>query len=378
MKVIVVGAGRVGAAIARDLQRLPSFQVTATDRSRHALALLEADGIATRSIDVADPAALQQVLQDHDLVVTAVPGALGYDTLRQVIAAGKDVVDISFFPEDAFQLDALARERGVRAIVDAGVAPGISNLILGYLNAELDETESFACMVGGLPSRREPPWEYKAPFSPADVVEEYIRPVHLRRNGEHIQCNALDELELVELAGVGTLEAFLTDGLRTLLRTTNTPTLVEKTLRYPGYVAKIQLLKDSGFFDTAPVQVNGASVRPLDLTTRLLDRVWFLGEGEEELTVMRVEVVGRAQGTRVRHVFDLLDRYDVATRTSSMARTTGYTCTAMVRWLAQGSWTRPGIAPPEVVGAEKGCFEFVRAHLEERGVKLIHAVEVLA
>jgi saccharopine dehydrogenase-like NADP-dependent oxidoreductase len=266
----------------------------------------------------------------------------------------------------------------VRAIVDAGVAPGLSNLILGYLNAELDETESFACMVGGLPVRRQPPWEYKAPFSPADVVEEYIRTVHLRRNGEHIQCAALDELELVELPGVGTLEAFLTDGLRTLLHTTSTPTLAEKTLRYPGYVAKIQLLKDSGFFDTAPVQLNGVVVRPLDLTTKLLDRVWFLGEGEEELTVMRVEVIGHKQGKRVRHVFDLLDRYDVATRTSSMARTTGYTCTALVRWLAQGSWTRPGIAPPEVVGADNGCFEFVRAHLEARGVKLTHTVAMLA
>lgn len=377
MKVIVVGAGRVGAAIARDLHRQPSFQVAATDRSHQALALLGADGITTRPIDAADPAALHEILLDYDLVVTAVPGALGYETLRQVIDAGKDVVDISFFPEDALQLDTLARERGVRAIVDAGVAPGLSNLILGYLNAELDETESFACMVGGLPVRRQPPWEYKAPFSPADVVEEYIRPVHLRRNGEHIQCDALDELEQVELPGVGTLEAFLTDGLRTLLHTTNTPTLAEKTLRYPGYVAKIRLLKDSGFFDTAPMQLNGVVVRPLDLTTKLLDRVWFLGEGEEELTVMRVEVVGRTQGKRVRHVFDLLDRYDVATRTSSMARTTGYTCTALVRWLAQGSWTRPGIAPPEIVAAERSCFEFVRSHLEERGVRLTHAVEVL-
>jgi saccharopine dehydrogenase-like NADP-dependent oxidoreductase len=352
--------------------------VTATDRSDQALEQLQSQGIATHRLDSTDEAALQQIVREHDVVVTAVPGALGYETLRRVIDAGKDVVDISFFPEDALQLDALARERGVRAIVDAGVAPGLSNLILGYLNAELDETESFACMVGGLPIHRQPPWEYKAPFSPADVVEEYIRPVHLRRNGEHIQRAALDELELVELPGVGTLEAFLTDGLRTLLHTTNTPTLVEKTLRYPGYVAKIKMLKDSGFFDAEPIQLNGVAVRPLDLTTKLLDRVWFLGEGEEELTVMRVEIVGRAQGRRVRHVFDLLDRYDVATRTSSMARTTGYTCTAMVRWLAGGSWTRPGIAPPEVVGADKGCFEFVRAHLEERGVQLTHAVEVLA
>jgi saccharopine dehydrogenase-like NADP-dependent oxidoreductase len=379
MNILVLGAGRVGAAIARDLagNRDDGFRVTAADRSSEALQALEAHGIATRSADLTDGGALEALLRDADLVVGAVPGPLGFETLRRVIDAGRDVVDISFFPEDAFDLDALALERGVRAVVDAGVAPGLGNLILGYLEATLDSTESFHCQVGGLPRDRRGAWEYRAPFSPVDVLEEYTRPVRLRRDGREVVLPALAEVEPVESREVGTLEAFLTDGLRTLLRTSRTPTLIEKTLRYPGHVARVKLVEESGFLGTQPVDVDGVPVRPIDLTVRLLAEAWRFAEGEEDLTVMRVEVVGREAGGRVRYVYDLLDRYDVASGTLSMARATGYTCTALVRWLAEGRWTRPGIAPPERLAADPACLGHVLASLAERGVRVDRHVERL-
>ena len=285
-----------------------------------------------------------------------------------MIEAGRDVVDISFFPEDAFELDEMARARDVRAVVDAGVAPGLSNMILGYLEGAMEETESFSCVVGGLPVRRDPPWEYRALFSPRDVIEEYVRPARLRRSGQDLVLPALDELEGVEIEGVGVLEAFLTDGLRTLLRTVDTPTLVEKTLRYPGHAAKVKSLRDSGFFRTTPLEVNGQVVRPLDLSAKLLEDVWCMQDGEADLTVMRVDVLGREGDERVRQCYELLDRYDPESGVSSMARTTGYTCTALVRWLLKGGWDRPGIIPPEVLARDPACFPFVRARLAERGV----------
>jgi len=232
----------------------------------------------------------------------------------------------------------------------------------------LDETESFACYVGGLPTVRHWPYEYKAPFSPIDVIEEYTRPARLRRNGIPVTLPALSEVELVDLPGVGTLEAFNTDGLRTLLATMSTPTMVEKTLRYPGHAERMRMLRETGFFDASPLEIGGAKVRPLDLSAHLLFRAWRLEDGEEDLTAMRVVVDGRRDGRPVRHVFDLLDRYDPATRTSSMARTTGYTCTAMVRLVARGLYDRPGISPPELVGRAPGCFGFVMDQLEARGV----------
>jgi saccharopine dehydrogenase-like NADP-dependent oxidoreductase len=378
-EVLVLGAGRVGSAVARDLARDPSFTVAAADLCDRALAKLAADGIATHLVDLTDPDALHALVRGFDLVVGAVPGPIGFGVLRQLLESGRDVVDISFFPEDPFTLDELARSRGVRAVVDAGVAPGLSNLVLGYLDAVMEgASESFSCQVGGLPVRRDSAWEYRALFSPTDVIAEYVRPARLRRGGQDLILPALDEVETVHVGGVGPLEAFLTDGLRTLLRSLDTPSMVEKTLRYPGHAAKARALRDSGFFGTTPVILNGVSVRPLDLTSRLLEEAWKLRDGEADLTLMRMEVVGLEGGERVRHVIELVDRYDRASGVSSMARTTGYTCTAIVRWLARGGWQRSGILPPELLGRDPACFDFVVACLEERGIHLQRSREPAA
>jgi lysine 6-dehydrogenase len=376
MNIVVLGAGRVGSAVARDLAR-SGHDVTVADRSAKVLAPLASTGVRVHTADARDPHALAPLLDEAELVVSAVPGALGFQVLRSVLEAGRSAVDVSFFPEDPYELDALAKARGVTAVVDAGAAPGLGNLVLGYLESTLAATESFHCSVGGLPVERAAPWEYKAPVSPSDVIQEYVRPVRLRRGGQSFILSALDELQRVNLPSVGELESFLTDGLRTLLRTSGTPTLVERTLRYPGYVERVRLLRESGFFSTAPVDVGGVVVRPVDVAVRVLSDAWKLHPGEEDLTVMRVEVVGADQRGRVRHVYDLFDRYDVETNTSSMARTTGYTCTALVEWLASGHPARPGIVPPEVLATEEGCLDFVLAHLAARGVRLSHSEERL-
>jgi lysine 6-dehydrogenase len=376
MRVVVLGAGLVGGAIARDLARGGEFDVTAVDASEAALARVGGvPGISTACTDLAAPGAVRRAIDGSDLVVGAVPGHMGFATLRDVVECGKPTVDISFFPEDPFALDALAKARGVPALVDFGIAPGCSNLILGRMESEFDVVERFVCLVGGLPMVRTWPWEYKAGFSPADVLEEYTRPARYVGNGQVVTVAALSEPELVDFRGVGTLEAFNTDGLRTLLSTMKVPFMQEKTMRYPGHIEKIRVLRESGFFGTEPVEVAGVEIRPLQLTSRLLFPLWHLEDGEEDLTALRVCVEGVREGRRVRRTFELVDRYDPATRTTSMARTTGYTCTAGVRLLARGMFGRPGISPPEYVGRDRGCYNFVMAELGERGVVFTASTE---
>lgn len=375
-RIVVLGAGRVGGAIVRDLAATGEFEVTAADASAEALARLDGmPNVVTAQADLSDPATLGRVLADQELVVGAVPGFMGFETVRRALEVGKPVVDISFFPEDPFELDALAREKGLTALVDCGVAPGCSNLILGRLEAELDSTERFVCLVGGLPVERRWPYEYKAPFSPIDVIEEYTRPARFRRDGKDVTLPALTEVELVDFPGLGTLEAFNTDGLRTLLRTCRTPSMVEKTLRYPGHAERMRMLRETGFFDAEPVDAGGVRVRPIDVAARLLFDAWMLGPGEHDLTAMRVEVEGTAGGRPVRHVYTLLDRYDERTGIHSMARTTGYTCTAMVRMVARGMFREPGVHPPEIVGRDRACFDFIMEELAARGVVFRHEVE---
>jgi saccharopine dehydrogenase-like NADP-dependent oxidoreductase len=376
MKIIVLGAGLVGGPMAADLAAEPDFSVTAVDIRAEALSGLgEKHALNIVQQDLSRPGNVRNLVADFDLVLSAVPGFMGFRTLKAVLEAKKNVVDISFFPEDPFELDELARRSGVTAIVDCGVAPGMSNVLAGYAQSQLDEIESILIYVGGLPEVREWPYEYKAVFSPFDVIEEYIRPARYVQNGKLVVRPALSEPELLNFPGLGTLEAFNTDGLRTLIKTMAAPNMKEKTLRYPGHIEKMAMLRETGFFDETEVEVNGMRIRPLDMTATLLFPKWKMLETDRDLTVMKVMAEGMKDGHRVRYTYDLLDRFDSETGIHSMARTTGYTATAAVRLLAQRLFAEKGIIAPERIGSRPECVQFLLANLNERRVVYRETVE---
>jgi saccharopine dehydrogenase-like NADP-dependent oxidoreductase len=369
MKIAVLGAGMVGSAIAVDLAS--DFDVTAFDASEHNLKLLREKNstIQMQQADLSYFEKYQGWLSPFDIVVTAVPGFMGFAVLKTVIDCGKNVVDISFSPEDVLQLNKLAKEKNVTVITDMGVAPGMSNLILGRYNEEFTVT-NFECYVGGLPKTRKKPFEYKAPFSPSDVIEEYTRPARLKENGRIVVKAALTEREYINFERIGTLEAFNTDGLRSLLFTMpHIENMKEKTLRYPGHAELIIALRDAGFFDEEEIETSATKISPRKFSSKILFHNWKLDPGEEELTIMKVVVEGNKNGAPQRIEYNLLDTYDAKTKTSSMSRTTGYTCTAGVHLIAKKLFTEKGVFPPELVGREKVCFDFVIDYLGERGVK---------
>lgn len=369
MKIIVLGAGLVGGPMARDLAGDGRFRVTVADISTAVLDKLTAQApVSGVRADLVDPATVRDLVSGYDLVVGAVPGHMGFATLRAVIEAGRDMVDIAFFPEDPFELDELAKQRGVTAVVDCGVFPGMGSALIGRADRLFDRLETVEIHVGGLPEVRRQPFEYRAVFSPADVIEEYVRPARYRRDGREVVSPALSEPELRDFPGVGTLEAFDTDGLRTLLRTIDAPNLRERTLRYPGHAAKMALLRECGFFDEEPREVAGVAVRPRDLTAALLFPMWELPPGEGDLTVLQVRIEGELGGAPACWTYDMLDRYDRDGGVTSMARTTGYTGTMTVRALADGLYTEPGVTPPEYLGRVPGCVSYLLEGLAARGI----------
>lgn len=366
-KIVVLGAGLVGNAIAIDLSK--KFDVTAVDVLEEPLQKLNREhGIKTNRTDLTTKEKVAEAVNGFDLVIGAVPGFMGYNTVKNVILAGKDIVDISFFPEDPFKLEKTAKEKRVSVVIDAGVAPGMGNVILGYYNASVEVTK-YECLVGGLPVIREWPFEYKAVFSPVDVIEEYVRPARYVENGGLVVREALSDTELVYFDKVGTLESWNSDGLRTLLKTMKIPDMIEKTMRYPGTVEYLRVLRETGFFSYEEVDVRGKKIRPVDLTARLLFPKWKLKPGEEDFTVMRVTIDGKKKGKYYTWVYDLYDRYNKETETLSMARTTGYTCTAIANLILEGKFRKIGINPPEYIGEEKENFEYILNYLEERGVQ---------
>jgi saccharopine dehydrogenase-like NADP-dependent oxidoreductase len=284
-------------------------------------------------------------------------------------------VDISFFPEDPFTLDVLARERGVTAVMDCGLAPGLGNILMGRMNEELDEIETFLCYVGGLPVTRRRPYEYGAVFSPIDVIEEYTRPARYIENGVEVVRPALSDIEEIDFDGIGTLEAFNTDGLRSLAETMNAPNMKEKTMRYPGHVTLMKALRDTGFFSKEPIEIAGQRIAPLDFTAKLLFPAWQMAEGEEDLSVMRVIIRGRRGDSWETHTYNLHDRYDTVKGVTSMARTTGYTCAVVARLLADGSYRHPGISPPEYLGADESVYDALMDGLADRGIAFEHTEE---
>ena len=365
--IIVLGAGLVGSAIAMDLSK--NFNVTSVDLNPESFQnFLNYPQIKTIQADVSNVSTLGRLIADFDLVVGAVPGFMGYTTMKAVIEAGKNMVDISFMPEDFMELDGMAKKHKVCVVADCGVAPGMGNIILGYHNSKM-HVKSYECLVGGLPVIREWPYEYKAVFSPIDVIEEYIRPARYIQNYEMITKEALSDPELIVFEGIGTLESWNSDGLRSLMHTMkNIPDMIEKTLRYPGCIEYLKVLRASGFFSYDEIDVNGTKIRPIDMTSKLLFPKWKLKEGEEDFTVMRIVIEGAENGVDKKYTYNLLDRFDRQNNIISMARTTGYTCTAVANLMLDGGYKTEGVSAPELLGIGEGNLSYILKYLEERGV----------
>jgi len=369
-KIVVLGCGAVGRHMAIDLCKTPGCEVVSVDLDREALEHLSREHpIQIRVEDLSTVDGVTRAVEGADLVLGSVPFSIGYAMLEGVIRAGKNVVDISYFLEDPFDLDDLAKEKGVTAVVDCGVAPGMANIILGDHARKMKVTR-YECYVGGIPKARNAPFGYKAPFPALEVLEEYAESSRRVEDGKVIAEPMLSETATIDFEEVGSLACLNSDGLRTLIRTMDIPDMVEKTLRYPEHAEVMRIFTDAGFLNLSPIQVKGVSVRPIDVTASLLSPRWKYEPGEADLTVMRLVISGEEDGKPATYTYDLYDEYDPATGTLSMARTTGYTCTAVARLVLDGEYSQKGISPPEFVGRVDGCRERVEKYLEDRGVRL--------
>ncbi len=367
-RIVVLGCGEVGRHIAIDLCKDPNCEVISVDLNPEALEYLANEyPIQIRVEDLSSAEGVAHAVKDADIVIGSVPYSIGYAMLENVIRAGKNIVDISYFPEDPFGLDDLAKAKGVTAVVDCGVVPGMSNIILGNHIRKM-EVKRYECYVGGVPKSRNAPFGYKSPFPVLEVLEEYAESGSMVEDGKLIIKPMLSETMTIDLNKVGTLACLNSNGLRTLIRTMDIPNMFEKTLRYPEHVDLMRIFKDAGFLNMNPIQVEGVSIRPIDVTASLLSPLWKYEPGEPDLTVMRLVISGVEGGKPATYSYDLYDEYNSATGAPSMARTTGYTCTAVTRMVLDGVYSQKGISPPEFVGRVDGCWKSVERYLEDRGI----------
>jgi len=245
MRILVVGCGNIGSVAAEDLARsLRSADIVVADkneeRARRVSENIGTDNISHCKLDIENRQELHDILKDSALVLGFLPGGLGYRLVKACIDAQRDMVDVSFMGENLLKLDNEAAEAGITIVPDCGLAPGISNLLVGHAATELNQVRTVHIFVGGLPEKPLPPLGYIVTWSPESLIDEYTRKAGIIKEGKKVEVEALTGLETIEFPNFGKLEAFYTDGLRTLLNTIQvTDEMWEKTLRYPGHAERL-------------------------------------------------------------------------------------------------------------------------------------------
>jgi lysine 6-dehydrogenase len=373
VKVIVLGSGKIGSIMAREFaSSVEGAKITMADidegRAKSAASVITGSDWVT--IDTTDYDDLVEKIRGYDMVLGALPGDYGYMSIKASIEAGANMVDISYTVEDPLGLDAMAKEKGVTVVPDCGVAPGLSNILVGYAASRLDTVKTAHFMVGGIPEKPVPPLGYTITWSADGLVDEYVRDVSIIKGGKKVTVPALSGLEEIEFPGVGTLESFYTDGLRTLANSIEgVESMWEKTLRYPGHVEKVRLLRDLGFFDDKTVKTLVGEVSPKYVTARLFERTLWMPE-VGDLLAMRIEVSGKSGGKDKTYEYRLVDYFNHETGVSAMARTTGYTAAIVAAMMAKGKIDGSGVLTPESLARNPEFTEGVIAELEKRGVQV--------
>ena len=366
----VLGAGMMGSVIAWDLARSSGVdEVVVADLEQSRLDVVtkrsEGDRLSTEVLDIRDGARVVSFLKRFDVSVSALPHGTVHLSDLAAVEAGAKMVNIAF-EDEQMQLDGAARRNGALLIPGCGVAPGLGGILLAHASREIGGADEGHILVGGLPQKPLPPFGYRLVFSIVGLLREYTDDARVFREGKEVRVRPFSTVEEVEFpAPIGTLEAFCTDGLASLVYTMKgMKVLDEKTLRWPGHAEKMDLLMQSGFFSKEKVVAGEGAVSPLEVSWAVLGKK--LREGDpHDMTVMRVVAEGKGGKT----TYNMVDRYDEENQVTSMGKTTGYTASIVAQMVGGGEISGRGVVPPEKAVSERGVLKLI-AELERRGVSV--------
>jgi len=371
LQVLVVGSGKVGSEIARDLARSSEVDsvIVADALPKNLKNVRGYEKIRTRRLDISQRKPLLETMRRVDLVCGALPGRLGFQLMTHAVEAHRDLVDISYTPENPFKLHSKARDQENIVVPQCGVAPGFTNMCVGDASRRLGTITKVRVFVGGLPQRPTPPLNYRIVFSLEDVINEYSRPARVIEDGKEKMVDALSGRGFFNFPGVGRLEYFITDGLGSLPRSfPKVREMFEYTLRYPGHAEMMNTVRILGFFDKQEVQVSGSSIVPRRLSIALLRGAMSLGR-PEDLLALKVEVEGKP-GRKSLLSYRVLDYYDPRSKVSAMARTTAYPCTSAALLVGRKKLKSVGVVTPEKIAKDPEHFGFVLLRLKARGIRV--------
>jgi len=378
MNILSIGCGYIGSVLAEELARsIDCDRIIICDSEEERIE--ETAGRLGEKVfplrkDISDYVNLLEVIDDVDLVIGLSPGKLGFRVMKACVSKKKSLVDLSYMEEDPFVFQTGAVEGGITIVPDCGVAPGLSNILIGKASSQMDEVEDVTVYVGGLPQKPVPPLDYKVTWCVEDLFEEYTRKARIVKNNEIVEVDALEGLEEVEFEGLGKFEAFFTDGVRTLHHTIKARNMWEKTLRYRGHAEKIKLIRELGLLEKRPL--NSLNLSPWDYMRHFWQEKLSFFE-DEDFVLMRVLVTGRKESARVTHSFEVVDYFDEKRNITAMGRTTAYTALAVIRLLIEDRIERKGVVPPEILGMNGELSREIECALKERNVEIKETVRTV-
>ena len=376
MRLLSIGCGYIGSVLAEELIHGLDFEeLIISDSGKEKIeetAKKLGERVVPLQLDISDYSNLLEVIENADLVIGLSPGRLGFNVMKACAEKKKDLVDLSFMAEDPFVFQKSASDAGVIIVPDCGVAPGLSNILIGRSSSQLDEVEDVSIFVGGLPQKPVPPLNYKVTWCVEDLFEEYTRKAKIIRNGKMVEVDALEGLEEIEFEGLGRFEAFFTDGVRTLHNTIKAENMWEKTLRYPGHAEKIKLIKKFGLLEKEPIASLNTS--PWEFMIKFWEENLSFIEARD-LVLMRIGVSGRKDSAKILYTYEMIDYFDERKNITAMGRSTAYTAFAVIKLIIEKRIAQKGVVPPEILGMDKKIFAEIRHILKERNLEIKEKTE---
>ncbi len=342
--ISVIGLGNIGSMIARELSN--HVEVVALDSDRNKVEQIpQARGIVGDIKDSAD------VIKRGDAAVVALPGQVAYPYVKKLLGWGVNVIDISYSPENPFDLDRIARSAGALYIPDCGFAPGLSNMLAYRLYKKYAEDE-IEIIVGGLPENPVEPFLHSVTWSVEGLIDEYTRKASVISNYRIKSVDPLGEIGSISIEGYGDFEYFTSDGLRTLLSTVKVRNLSEKTLRVKGHLERMKFLEEMGYFSDE--NVGRTSAR------KISEHVFgkFRSAGHD-VCILLVR-----SGDASKH--SLLVARGNESRTA-MSMLTGIPAASVSRLVVEGKITGQGTVPPELIAENDENFSAILQDLMKAG-----------
>jgi lysine 6-dehydrogenase len=378
MKILSIGCGYIGSVLAEEIVNSLNFEkliiCDSTKEKIEETAKKLGDRVFPLELDISNYSNLSKIIDNVDLVIGLSPGRLGFNVMKACVEKKKTLIDLSFMAEDPFFFRKSALEGEVIIIPDCGVAPGLSNILIGKASSQLDEVEDVLIYVGGLPQNPIPPLNYKVTWCVEDLFEEYTRKAKIIRNGKTVEVDALEGLEEIEFEGLGKFEAFFTDGVRTLHDTIKANNMWEKTLRYSGHAEKIKLIKKLGLLKKEPI--TSINMSPWEFMCKFWEENLSFFE-EKDFVLMRIKVSGRKGSAKFMHTYEVVDYFDEQRNITAMGRSTAYTAFAVIKLMIENRIHRKGVIPPEILGMDKKLFEEIEHTLKEKDLVIKEKVEKL-